>query len=260
MTAEGPHRYLVLASDYDGTLASQGVVPVETIEAVRRLKASGRKVVLVTGRILADLEHVFPDLGICDYIVAENGPVLYHPASGEEKLLAPPPPDDFVLALRHRGCTPLDVGRVVVATGEPYDKDVLEVVSELGLELQIIFNKGAVMVLPPGINKGIGLSAALHELGIPPEQTVAIGDAENDHSLLQLAGVGVAVANAIESLSERADFTTAGRSTIGVRELIGMLLDDDLASRVPFVTQAQASVPVTVVTATPAPEPGEQRP
>jgi phosphoglycolate phosphatase-like HAD superfamily hydrolase len=260
MSTPGPLHFSVLASDYDGTLASQGVVPPETIAALQRLKESGRKIVLVTGRILADLEAVFPDLEICDYIVAENGPVLYCPATGAETLLAQPPPDEFVLALRHRGCTPLDVGRVVVATREPYDKDVLEVVAELGLELQIIFNKGAVMILPPGINKGIGLSAALRELGVSPEDTVAIGDAENDHSLLQLCGARVAVSNAIQSLAEGADFCTIGRSTEGVCELIGMLLEDGLDSRRPFLHKQAAPVPVTVVAATPAPEPPEPKP
>lgn len=228
--APPPPRHKVLATDYDGTLASQGLVGPETIGAMERLIASGRRIVLVTGRILADLEHVFPALDLCEWVVAENGGVVYCPRTGEERLLAPPAPDEFVLALRHRNVAPLDVGRVVVATREPYDTDVHEVVRELGLELQIIFNKGAVMVLPPGVNKGTGVAVAVEELGVAAGDVVAVGDAENDHSLLQACGVAVAVANAVPSLMDSADFVTGGRSSAGVRELIEMILADDLAS------------------------------
>ena len=44
--------------------------------------------------------------------------------------------------------TPLDVGRVIVATQEPHEVTVLHVIHEMGLELQLIFNKGSVMILP----------------------------------------------------------------------------------------------------------------
>jgi hypothetical protein len=49
-----------------------------------------------------------------------------------------------------------------VATWEPHQATVLEAIRELGLEHHIIFNKGAVMVLPPGINKAAGLEAHPH--------------------------------------------------------------------------------------------------
>ena len=57
-------RYLVLASDYDGTLATDGVVDDETVRAVERLVHSGRKLILVTGRELPDLESVFSRLDL----------------------------------------------------------------------------------------------------------------------------------------------------------------------------------------------------
>jgi HAD superfamily hydrolase (TIGR01484 family) len=64
---------------------------------------------------------------------------------------------------------------------------VLETIRELGLELQVIFNKGAVMVLPSGINKATGLRAALDELQLSPHDAVAVGDAENDHAFRSCA-------------------------------------------------------------------------
>src|SRR5439155_591851 len=74
-------HYLALASDYDGTLAQDSHVSDEALAAVRRLKASGRKFILVTGRELPELQSVFPDFQLCDAIIAENGALLVWPAN-----------------------------------------------------------------------------------------------------------------------------------------------------------------------------------
>ncbi len=106
---------------------------------------------------------------------------------------------------------------------------VLQTIRDLGLELQVIFNKGAVMILPSGINKATGLAAALKCMHISPDNVVAIGDAENDHALLESCGIGVAVANAIPLLKAHADWVTDGPSGEGVQQLVARLLADDLA-------------------------------
>ena len=64
---------------------------------------------------------------------------------------------------------------------------MLDTIRDLGLELQVIFNKGAVMVLPAGVNKASGLAAALADLGLSPHNVVGVGDAENDHAFLPSA-------------------------------------------------------------------------
>jgi hydroxymethylpyrimidine pyrophosphatase-like HAD family hydrolase len=118
---------------------------------------------------------------------------------------------------------------VIIATWHPHEDTVLDVIRQLGLEYQVIFNKGAVMVLPSGINKAFGLGAALEEMGLSPHNTVAVGDAENDHTLLSLCGCGVAVANALPMLKERADYVTKAERGAGVTELIDHLVSSDLA-------------------------------
>jgi hypothetical protein len=222
-------RYLALACDYDGTLAHSGVVAQETISALTYLRSSGRKLLLVTGRRLDDLARIFPTLEMFDRVVAENGALLYRPAAREEVALAEPPPEALVTALRERGVAPLAVGRTIVATFTPHDTAVLEAIRTLGLELQVIFNKGAVMVLPSGVNKATGLAAALLELGLSARNVVGVGDAENDHAFLSACECGVAVANALPLLKERADLVTAGDHGAGVVELVTRLVDDDLA-------------------------------
>jgi hydroxymethylpyrimidine pyrophosphatase-like HAD family hydrolase len=222
-------RFLAFATDYDETLADHGRVPPATIEALARLKDSGRKLLLVTGRTLDELLPVFPQVDLFDVVLADNGALLYLPQKRASRPLGEPPPPIFVERLRALGVDPIIVGQVIVSTREPHETAVLETIRALGLELQVIFNKGAVMVLPSGMNKGAGLKAGLCELGLSPHNAVAIGDAENDHAFLAAAECAVAVANALPSLKEHADVITEGVASEGVVDLIDNLLHDDLA-------------------------------
>jgi hydroxymethylpyrimidine pyrophosphatase-like HAD family hydrolase len=226
-------RYLALCCDYDGTLATQGRVTPDTVRALERLKASGRRVLLVTGRELDDLATVAPPLTLFDFVVAENGALLLEPGTGAQTLLGARPPGSFVAALRERGVGPISVGRVIVATWEPHAEAVREVLHEQGLNHQVVLNKGAVMVLPPGVDKGTGLAAALGRLGLSPHNTVGVGDAENDLPLLAACECGVAVANALPTLKSHADLVTAGGHGAGVAELCEELLRDDLSTLAP---------------------------
>ncbi len=221
-------QYHVLAVDYDGTLATDGVVGPETLAAIKRLRESGRRLVLVTGRIIEQLTHVFPQLNLCDLVVADNGALLYDPISGEKQRLAEPPPREFIEELARRGVPQLEIGDVIVATWEPHEKTVLEVIRDQGLELQIIFNKGAVMILPTGINKATGLRAALNRLGLSHLNAVGIGDAENDEAFLNLCDVSAAVDNALDVVKKQVSIVTRGARGAGVTELIDQILADDL--------------------------------
>ncbi|MEX0271479.1 HAD-IIB family hydrolase [Leptolyngbyaceae cyanobacterium UHCC 1019] len=221
-------RYIALACDFDGTLATHGKVDEPTLQALKRLKESGRKLFLVTGRHLPDLCDVFPQIDWFDCVVAENGALLYYPATKEEQPLGDRPPEVFIAALQERQVDPLAVGQVIVATWEPNETKVLEAIRDLGLELQVIFNKGAVMVLPSGINKASGLQAALTQVDLSPHNVVGVGDAENDHAFLDLCEFSVAVANALPILKERADWVTQGSRGEGVIELIDEMIASDL--------------------------------
>jgi hypothetical protein len=95
--------------------------------------------------------------------------------------------------------------------------------------MQIIFNKGAVMVLPAGVNKATGLAAALERMKLSPLNVVGIGDAENDHAFLSACGCAVAVANGLPMVKEDAAIVTKASRGGGVAELIGRLVADDLA-------------------------------
>jgi hydroxymethylpyrimidine pyrophosphatase-like HAD family hydrolase len=162
--------------------------------------------------------------------VLENGALIYNPATGQQRLLAPTLPRRFVEALRAHGVTPLSVGRAICSTWEPFEAVVVRTIHEMELDLQIVFNKHSVMVLPASVNKGTGLTVALDTLGETAEATVAVGDAENDLVMLSMVGCGVAVANALTSVKRRADLVMDGPAGEGVRQLIDAMLADDLQS------------------------------
>jgi hydroxymethylpyrimidine pyrophosphatase-like HAD family hydrolase len=225
-------RYIALATDYDGTLAADGVVSKSTLNALHRLLDSGHKLIMVTGRQLEDLKSVFPHLDLFHRVVAENGALLYRPDSQEEKLLAEEPPQALLDELARRN-VPFSVGHSIVATVTPHEQAVLEAIKSTGLEQHVIFNKGAVMVLPSGINKSTGLNVALKELGLSQHNTVGVGDAENDHAFLSCCECAVTVANALPGLKDRADIVTEGARGDGVCELIEQMLGDDLAQYEP---------------------------
>ncbi len=233
--------FVALATDYDGTLAQHGQVDAATRQAIENLRQSGRKVILVTGRTLADLGDAFGDLKPFDVVVAENGALLFVPARKEEIPLAEPPPQALVDRLKELGVTPLAVGRTIIATWEPNEGLVLNAIRDLGLEQHIIFNKGAVMVLPSEINKASGLKSALKRLRLSPHNVVGIGDAENDQAFLRSCGCAVAVDNALPAVKAKADFVVSGHGS-GVIELAHMLTNDDLASVRPRVPRDQPVV------------------
>jgi len=222
-------RWAALACDYDGTLADHGRVRPATLAALRRLRQSRRKLLLVTGRELAELSAIFPRLELFDRVIAENGAIIYDSASHQHRLLAGPPPREFIDALRARRIEPLSIGQAVVATVRGHRHEVSEVIDHLGLPLQVILNKRSLMVLPQGVDKASGLVEALGEIGVAPADTVGIGDAENDAGFLALCGYSAVVANALPALKRKVNEVTSAAFGAGVVELANHLLSGGLS-------------------------------
>ena len=225
-------RYRALATDYDGTIAHDGRIDEPTLDALRRAKAAGHQLILVTGRELNDLFNTFAHVDVFDRVVGENGAVLYDPASTAIEVLAPSPPAPLLERLTREG-VPLSIGHSVVATVEPHEHAVLAAIRDLGLEWHVIFNKGSVMALPAEVTKGSGLAPALTALGLSHDETIAVGDAENDQVFLRRCGLAVAVDNALPAVKALADVVTAGARGAGVAELIDRWLAGGLDDVVP---------------------------
>jgi hydroxymethylpyrimidine pyrophosphatase-like HAD family hydrolase len=216
-------RLSVLALDYDGTIACDGELDPEVRVAIAEARASGITVLIVTGRVLSDLQRVAGDLRFADAIVAENGAVVAFPATGRSVALAPPVPRRLVDELR-RCAVEIGVGTVVVEADATDAPQILAVVRALELPQILIFNRDRVMILPSGINKGTGLKNMLGRLHLSPHQTVGIGDAENDHELFDVCEKGVAVAWGSAALRSRADEVIEGTGPAAVASYIRALV------------------------------------
>ena len=201
-------KFSVLALDYDGTIAREAGLDPDVRAAIADVRAQGITVVLVSGRILSDLERVAGDLGFVDAVVAENGAVLCFP-NGHARLLGPPPPEVFLAELRRRGIT-FSAGQCIVEAEAASAQSILAVIRKLELPLVLLFNRSRLMVLSQSISKATGLRAALTALRLSVHNAIGIGDAENDHDLLTACELGVAVAWGSRALQAVADEVLQG--------------------------------------------------
>lgn len=220
-------RYRALAADYDGTLAQDGRVAAPTLDALRRWRDAGRRLVLVTGRGLEDLRRVLPVLDVFDLVVVENGGLLHRPDDGQVIPLAPAPHPALVSRLRRDGVTPLSVETVVLATTTSHEHTVQQALHDLRLGYHLERNRESLLVLPQGVDKASGLDVALRALSVAPTDTVGIGDAENDLSFLRLCGLSAAPADSLPQVQGAADLVTEGGAGQGVIELVDGVLSDD---------------------------------
>lgn len=215
-------KFCVLALDYDGTIAHEGTLHPDVRGAIAEVRARGIVVILVTGRILRELRDVAGDLRFVDAVVGENGAVLAFPRSGRSMVLGRQPPPVFLPELARRG---IDVaaGECVVQADASLAPGILAVIRELELPLVLLFNRGRLMALPQAISKATGLREALRALRLSAHNTVAIGDAENDHELLGACELGVAVGWGSEALKAVADEVLEGSGPAAVAGYIRRL-------------------------------------
>jgi HAD superfamily hydrolase (TIGR01484 family) len=216
--------FAALATDYDETLAHCGVVEDATVEALERFRATGRPLILVTGRHTPDLVNIFPRFDLFDVAITENGGTLYEPRTRKEILLAEPFPRRFLDCMRSCGVDPFFPGRVVIASIASQQDRVRRAIQASGVAAEMVLNYDNLMILPPGVDKASGVRAAAKHLGIATDNMIAVGDAENDEAFLAACGLGVAVANALPAICARAALQTREPHGAGVRELIERLL------------------------------------
>ena len=201
-------KFGVLALDYDGTIARDGVLDPEVRKAIAEVRAHGIAVLLVTGRILSELQQVAGDLHFVDGVVAENGAVLWFP-NGHSRLISNSSSLPLLQELSRRGLQ-FKAGQCVVELDASAAPQVLSVIRDLELPFVLLFNRGRLMVLPQAVSKGMGLREALATLRLSVHNALAIGDAENDHDLLATCELGVAVSWGSQVLQKVADEVLRG--------------------------------------------------
>jgi hypothetical protein len=208
----------VLAFDFDGTLAVEGRVAPALETALEQCRNNGHVLFLATGRryetvTLGRLGKLFTG------IVWENGAVLSHTASGEIYLPFGQLNPGLLKAMEEAG-VPFERGLAIAATWTPHDRVLWRAIRAHGGSSTIEYNKGAVMVLPPGASKGTGLERLLALCGFSPRNLAAFGDAENDLSMLMLAEVAIVVGDAVPAAREIADVVADAPGPQGVLEIL----------------------------------------
>lgn len=114
----------------------------------------------------------------------------------------------------------LSIFKVVIA-GDP---EMVDAASEAAQSLEGVTvtrsRRTLLEIMPPNVNKKNGLKAALNFYRIPREQLAAFGDEENDQDMLDYAGIGIAMGNAIPEIKKIADITTQSNDEDGVAKFL----------------------------------------
>ena len=216
---EGGLRFRVLALDYDGTVALGGTLHPDVRAALAEVRAGGVAVLLVTGRRLDDLRAVAGDLGFADAVIGEGGAVVLYPESGLSFALSAPPSPVLLDDLRRLGIAAV-AGQSVIEAEASFAPVILDLIRKRELPLAIVFNRSRLMVLPQSVSKATGLREALTTLRLSAHNAIGIGDAENDHALLEACQVGVAVAWGSAALKAAADVVLDGTGPADVATYI----------------------------------------
>jgi len=230
-------RFRALVSDYDWTLVQADHLEPATIVALRRLRASGRRLVLVTGRTVP---YAYGPHGILrrdvallfDRIVGENGATIWNPRTDEMRALGRPPSPEFLKRLQDAGVHNYTVGLASVHVPIQYRAIAARIVAELGLPLHAVDGTFHDVYIDSDIDKASGMRVALAEIGLTPDQAVTIGDGPNDVAMLDRrhsgCGLGIAMANGVAEARAVADLVTKGGPGAGVREVVEALISHDL--------------------------------
>ncbi|MEK6974895.1 MAG: HAD hydrolase family protein [Candidatus Thermoplasmatota archaeon] len=220
--AAKPNHMIAFAVDCDRTLTGDDFIPdPEALFAVGELRKAGFRCILVTGRSKADLERFSPLAEVFDAFVLEGGAVW-----GSWSTLLRPSNADIVLKAAERVA---EAGVAIERRSTSFSASIndLDVIRQQASDCSIQLNVDRVDVLPPGLDKGIGLDGALGSLGIRGAHVVAIGDGENDVALFDRAHVALAVANAVPSLKECADEVLEAPGPGAVIDAVRRLLKGD---------------------------------
>jgi hypothetical protein len=201
--------FKALACDFDGTLAFEDRIDPGVKVALQQARSAGVRLILVTGRTFFELTRVCDCLELFDAVVAENGAVIYYPGSAMIRDLGPAVPSRLLAEFDRRGLY-YQVGRVIVGVARADEKAVREALGVAGVSGDLIVNRAALMLLPPGVSKGSGVAQVLHVMELSPHDVLALGDAENDLSLFEACGFSACPGDSVPSVRDRADWVLPG--------------------------------------------------
>lgn len=179
------------------------------IPAMQKLIQHARNYDTLT--VLTDHDYIYATNVESAIIQTENGPLNVVEAESIDC-------DLEIIELEHFDNFDKPISKMMVVSHEEYmqehrDTIVAPVKEKISFEYTEPY---FVEFMKKGTNKANGLEAALNVLNIPRENTIAFGDGENDLSIIQHAGIGVAMGNATENILQQSDFTTHSNDEDGI--------------------------------------------
>ncbi|MFB9329071.1 Cof-type HAD-IIB family hydrolase [Paenibacillus aurantiacus] len=246
--------YKIAFFDIDGTLVNEDkVVPQDTINAIRELKAAGVEPVIASGRAPYFIKPLAKLLGIDSFVCLNGALAVYRGKTVYKRVIPRTSIETLVELARQHGHTLVYEGEQDFFASRAECPLVTESVLSLKVELPgtdpdfwrtnevlqlflhcedhedalydsllseftfIRWHRGALDVLPYGGSKAQGIEAMLRELGIPVAESIAFGDGLNDKEMLRFAGLGIAMGNSHPELLPFADYVTTSVDECGIR-------------------------------------------
>lgn len=209
--------------DYDRSLVNEDYMLNSAVaRELQRISELGIVTVLATGRILNEIPdgRVFQ---LFDFIVAENGSIIYDCKLKGARDLAPPGWKDVKAkieeSLRRSGIAYIS-GRNIVSLNDRggFEGQLRGKFPDKDYSLER--NASDLMIFPFGINKGFAIRQIV---GSNYGQTAGIGDNANDLSLFESVSIRFAVSNAEQILKDKADFITVHPDGMGVVEVLSSI-------------------------------------
>ena len=209
----------VLALDIDGTIAVDARFDDDLAAAIRDVRCAGIMTVLVSGRMLAEIQALLPESDLFDAIVAESGAVVQMAYGANPTVLARGP-DAALVAELDRHNVAYRSGLCVVEADTTAAPDVLAGLLAVGSPHGITFDRGRLTVLPHGVSKASGLSEVVWRLGASLHNTLAIGAEEDALPMLDVCETGVAVAWGSSVLARSADHVVPGSGPAALADYV----------------------------------------
>ncbi len=212
-------RIKAISLDIDGTITYRDRrLSVDALKAIRLAENRGLPVMLVTGNSVPFAEAAAVFIGTSGPVIAEDGGALSFKGEGtmRKRVFLTDMDEEWILWSEVKRRYPEAVlsysmherkaGLVMMRT-VPVEA-VREIIAELGLNLIAVDSGFAIHIKKPWINKGTGIEKACEFLGISPKEVAHVGDGENDLDAFRVVGYRIAIAQAPESVKEKADYIT----------------------------------------------------
>ncbi|MEM0353841.1 MAG: phosphoglycolate phosphatase [Archaeoglobaceae archaeon] len=217
-------RPKAIAIDIDGTLTDRRrAINCRAVEALRKLKIP---VILATGNVSCFARAIAKAIGVSDIVICENGGVVRFSYDGEDIVLGNK--EKCIRAMeelkKHFLVELLDFEfrKSEVCMRRTFD---IEKAREIlrGFDVKLLDSKFAYHIADSAVSKGRALKFIAERIGIDVGEFAVIGDSENDIEMFEVAGFGIAVANADTKLKEIADLITPSNDGDGVVETLEFL-------------------------------------